>query len=316
MTDERNILVVGAGYWGRRVITEYLNLLDDSDYDNLYVYDAFLDKTKLNNNRISLVNSLDQAYKKVELAHVCTPNSTHYTIVKELISNGIETLVEKPLTENYKEANDLIHLSRDMKTQVFVGMLYRYSDAINKAKSILNEQIVNPHIIFGSWLHNIGIPNIRRVMEQRDVVWDIFIHLVDIVYYLFDELPTFFYSRGIKNQGSLNHSFQSDGSMKQGLVYLRSSFISHMKERRIEIIGENENLNIDFLDNILTLGADEHKEVYSFYDNPLQSELRHFLDKKSSGRMRNAGNIGLEETALLENILTTFFDKTKAVQLH
>lgn len=314
MANERNILVVGAGYWGKRVTSEYLNILDKSGYSNLYVYDPYVDKTRLNDNRITLVKNLGQIYEKVDLAHVCTPNSTHYSIVKDLLSNGIETLVEKPLTENSDEAMDLLHISHDAKTPIFVGMLYRFSDVINRAKKMLVNQIENPHIIFGSWLHNVEIPNIRRVMEQRDVVWDIFIHLVDILYYLFDELPVFDYSHGDK-YGHLNHSFHSEGNIKQRSVYLRSSFMSHMKERKVEIIGENKNLKIDFLNSNLTIGTDEDAEVHSFYDNPLQNELRSFLDKKSPDRLRNSGKIGFEETTVLESILNKSLDATKGVQL-
>ena len=72
MPSERNILVVGAGYWGSRVASEYLNLLESSGYSKLYVYDPFIKETKIRDSRISFVDSIEQAYGKVELAHVCT----------------------------------------------------------------------------------------------------------------------------------------------------------------------------------------------------------------------------------------------------
>ena len=57
--------------------------------DYVGILNPFIKETKIRDSRISFVDSIEQAYGKVELAHVCTPNSTHYGVVKELLSNGI-----------------------------------------------------------------------------------------------------------------------------------------------------------------------------------------------------------------------------------
>lgn len=296
-------MLVGLGYWGRKVLKEYVTLLDLNKLDLIYVYDLKLGQFEFNDNRIEPISSISEAIMDVDFAHICTPNVSHFEIAKEFLENRIPTLVEKPVSEDSAKALDLLNLSEETSTPFRVGMVYRFSEVVEKARKLLTETVGYPKFIDASWMHNIEIPNIRRVMQDRDVVWDVFIHLLDIIHYLFDEWPVFDHAKGSREKTKLNNSFISTAHLKDAIISFRSSFTSHMKERKIKIVGEELDLDIDFLNNVISIGSDSKSQVLTFYDNPLNTELVHFISDKVTLESRNDGKVGYMETKLIESML-------------
>ena len=60
---------------------------------------------------------------------------------------------------------------------------------------------------------------------------------------------------------------------------------------------------LDILNNMVTVGTDEKRTEFYFYDNPLYSEIQAFINSKNNGTLPNSGNIGLLETNIIENLL-------------
>lgn len=138
---------------------------------------------------------------------------------------------------------------------------------------------------------------------ERDVVWDIFIHLLDIINFIFSEWPSFEYSSGIPNSKGQNHTFVATGRIREVNLVMKSSFVSHFKERKIEIIGEKKDLILDILNNVVTTGTDENRTNFYFYDNPLYSEILAFINPVNNNNLSDAKSIGLKETKIIETLL-------------
>lgn len=313
MNDNKDAIIIGLGYWGKKVLAEYLKLLDSNHLDSLYVFDTDEKLLNFSDNRIKRILSLNEIPRSVKHGHVCTSNGTHVKVAKKLLEMGISTLVEKPIAENPKEAEELLNISRKRSTSLRVGMVYRYSKAVEKTKTLLNDSVGTPKIIYGDWLHNIDIPNIVRVMNERDVVWDIAIHLLDIINYLYEGWPSFEYSRGIKNSSGLNSTFISVGELLNASVVMRSSFISHFKERKIEIIGDKGNIVLDILRNTVTVGNDDAKNIFSYYDDPLMNEIQSFINADGKEDGRNDAEIGVAEVKIIDNLLKSSHSKLHTV---
>ncbi|MEM3192738.1 MAG: Gfo/Idh/MocA family oxidoreductase [Candidatus Parvarchaeota archaeon] len=299
----RNVLVVGAGYWGKKVISEYCKLLDTKFLDNVYVFDTDKRLLDFSDKRVKAIANIDDLIKNVNFAHICTPNATHFKLAERFLTSGIATLVEKPLTEALDEAERLVKIADSNSVPLRVGMVYRYSESVAKAKESLGYSVGRAELINATWLHNIDTPNIQRVMKDRDVVWDVFIHLLDVIGYLFDSFPSFSYAEGRSGGNKYNHSFNAFGNLGTSMVSIRSTFISHRKERRIEIIGSKGNLEIDLLNNRISFGNDEDFRTINFYDNPLLSEIKDFIDSKQHDDKRSSGRIGYDEVKLISHLL-------------
>lgn len=303
MDNGKTVAIVGSGYWGKKVIAEYTKLLDAKVLTKIYVFDITKNLLNFSDKRIIPETNLEKFVEDINFAHVCTPNNTHFDVVKKLLENGIATLVEKPISEKPEEAEELLKIAIKNSVKLKVGMVYRFSSAVEGAMRLIGDSVGSPKLISASWLHNIEVPNIVRVMKERDVVWDIFIHLLDVINYLYDSWPEFYYSVGETNSYNLNHSFFATGSIERSKLNMRSSFISHMKERKIELIGENGNLILDLLNNTVTVGSDDDQRKISFNDNPLYSEILSFINSDEKDDHRNDGNVGISETRILAMLL-------------
>ena len=302
MNDSKNVIVIGYGYWGKRVTNEYLKFLESDKIENIYIYEKNRELLPFKDRSLKILQDLTQMPSDVRFAHVCTPNNTYFEITKQLLKMGCSVLVEKPLSENLSEAEKLIDIAENNSIDLYVGMVYRYSQAVEKSRLLINN-IGIPRYISASWLHNIDIPNIKRVMMERDVVWDIFIHLLDIINYIYDEWPSFEYASGIVSSRGQNNTFISFGNLSEASIVMKSSFVSHFKERKIEIIGQNADLVLDFLNNVVTIGTDDNRSEFYFYDNPLYAELLAFINSENRGTLTNSGKIGATETKILQNLL-------------
>ena len=123
LKDSVNVAVIGAGYWGKKVISEYLALAKDDPSTSLLrvcdVQDQNLrhcgevfqfPKDQLENSYKELLHSSD-----VDAVHICTPNETHYQICREALMAGKHVLLEKPMTLNSRQAFELMNLAEKEK---------------------------------------------------------------------------------------------------------------------------------------------------------------------------------------------------------
>src|SRR5207237_4193224 len=98
-----NIDGVGAGYWGKKVIAQILDLARTGDEMNLYSV-ADSSPIALENCRKEfgpLNYRLDYrelvSDPKLSAVHLCSPNHTHFEIASEFLRQEKHVLVENPL---------------------------------------------------------------------------------------------------------------------------------------------------------------------------------------------------------------------------
>jgi predicted dehydrogenase len=105
-------------------------------------------------------------------ASVCTPTSHHFSVSEELLSAGIDLLVEKPIATSVEQATRLIDLAAQHSRVLQTGHLERFNPAVLASASILN------HPMFFE-AHRLSIFSPRAL--DVDVVLDLMVHDLDIV---------------------------------------------------------------------------------------------------------------------------------------
>src|SRR6266571_5322701 len=112
------IAVIGAGYWGRKVIREILDLSRTAGNVELYAIadnsPTILDQCQkeFGNLDFRLDYRTLLSDKDLNAVHICTPNSTHYEVASAFLGEGKNALVEKPLTLKSNDAYKLIKLAK------------------------------------------------------------------------------------------------------------------------------------------------------------------------------------------------------------
>ncbi|MGB8375342.1 MAG: Gfo/Idh/MocA family oxidoreductase, partial [Salegentibacter sp.] len=163
--------VLGAGHLGKI----HLKLLNQSDEYELV---GFYDADEKNAAKVSAefgykkFDSLDGLIEAVEVVDVVTPTLSHFEVAKKVISRGKHLFIEKPITNTFEEAEELIRLAEENKVKGQVGHVERFNPAFRAVVS----RIENPMFIE---THRLAEFNPRGT--DVPVVLDLMIHDIDAI---------------------------------------------------------------------------------------------------------------------------------------
>lgn len=120
------------------------------------------------------VNTVDELLEKnIDAAFISTATEAHYMISKKLLLNGINVYIDKPISMNFKETEQIVNLAREQGKIAMVGFNRRFTPRVKeltmhgKASLIIMQK------------NRFNFPEYTR----RFVVED-FIHVVDTLRYL------------------------------------------------------------------------------------------------------------------------------------
>ena len=174
----------------------------------------------------------------VKCATVVTTTSTHHEIASWLLRNGIDVLVEKPITVTPAQARDLIGLAAENQRILQVGHLERFNPAFRAMK----EMLTNPRFF-----------EVRRIAQFTGrgadvvVIRDLVIHDIDIVAHLVGRPVVRIEAVGIPVlTGSIdiaNARLVFEGGAIANVTTSRAAFKS---ERTIRVFQPNVYISLDF----------------------------------------------------------------------
>jgi len=180
------IAVIGLGYWGPNLVRNFylrcgegLRVCCDRDPGRL---------TKLAKTYpcIEFTTNVDAvlADKRIDAIALATPVATHFPLAKRAIEAGKSVLVEKPLTGNVEEAEELVDLARRKGVVLMVDHVFIYSPAVQMMKQMVDDGELGTLQFIDSVRINLG-------MFQHDVnvVWDLAPHDLSIMDYLVGREP-------------------------------------------------------------------------------------------------------------------------------
>ena len=237
--------LVGIGYWGRN----YLRLLSQRDDVELkYVGDTSsvaLSKITVPFETIK-TNQIDRIYndKEIDFVVVTTPASTHYDVVKNLLLSGKSVLVEKPLTLNHKEAEELVSLANANGLILLTGHTFLYNDAFKYVKEFVNKGGVGRLLyIYGE---RMGLGPIRA---DASCLWDLAVHDVAMVIDLMNSVPS---NYSLTTSNFINRHKNISDFANFSLKYMNNLVFSFnvtwyfpSKVRKWNIIGSNAMITFD-----------------------------------------------------------------------
>ena len=259
------ISLVGAGYWGSKLLHELKTIDAVSDVE---IIDIKAGKT------IKDIN-----YDNVVLA---TPAWDHYAQTIELLEKGKNLYVEKPLALTTQECLDIKNKLNDNQT-LMVGHIFLYNDRVKKLKELL------PRV--GKVLHiESNRLNWGRYQKQISTLHSLAPHDISIIHYL---LGYHEFDSVINIGDNFTNNKQNDRDEYSFIcndvsVKLNLSWYYPEKIRTMSITGEKgllfwneETQTIKLTTDIWQDGRMNYEpkiELFKIDSNPLRNELKEFVD--------------------------------------
>jgi len=265
--------VIGVGYLGQHHARIFSGL---EETELVAVVD--IDKKKADTIAAKYGSKAYYDYRdilpKVDALSIVTPTTTHYSIALDCLRAGKDMMIEKPITENVEEADQLIREAEKRGIIIQVGHLERYNPAVLAASDMISQ----PMFMESERLS----PFLGRGTDV-DVTLDLMIHDVDIMLSLVT-LPV----KEIRAVGAEVLTDKIDVAkawleFENGCAALATvSRLSPEKTRKLKIFGKDSYVAIDY----------QNSEIKRYFRNgegisfeitkpekkePLKEELKDFI---------------------------------------
>ena len=272
--DEMKVGVIGAGYWGIKHVEEYSQL-----GVNITACDKDEKRLELCNEKYQTTTVTDYhdilSDEQIKAISICTPNQTHYRIAKECLEAGKNVLVEKPLAMTVKEAQELVDIARDNENILAVGHIFRFNNAINKIKKIIdNGDLGEIRIVKIKWT------NIEQLFDDRDVIFDLAPHSFDIINYLFGRDPDEVSCVG--NAYRRSHDPEAvfiNCRLDRTIINIELSWLTPPKTRYLTVVGSEKSVIVNATaQKIKVVDTKGEYDLNIIPNNTIQDELSSFLE--------------------------------------
>jgi predicted dehydrogenase len=228
-----------------------------------------------------------QLYDQIEAVSIAVPTKFHYQVARDFLNAGIHVLLEKPITQNIKEAEGLMSIAQKNNLVLQVGHVERFNAAIWELKKVLN----NPLFVE---CRRLGPLNTR--IDDAGVVLDLLIHDIDIVLNLIDSPVVELHAIGTRVYSSYEDIANVQIIFANGCIAnLTASRATENKIRTLAITQPDAYIFLDYAEQDIhihrqttgnyilthdTVGYQQRsviERVFVHKDNPLKLELFHFL---------------------------------------
>lgn len=288
MTSSVNVAIIGAGYWGTKLIREYLAFSKRRPEVKVAgIVDISKERLMGLARELSLPQKIlfmhpQQVIEREDInaVHIATPNETHYPLAFEMLNSGKHVLLEKPMTLTSREAFKLARLAEVNGSTLLVGHIFRFDNSLRKTKELLEEGTIGRlHYIKLQWTTLMAPP------KNRNIIFDLAPHPVDIVNYLFEEQPIQVYTcarsyiRGkhdLEEMAFISLTIPEDIT---GLIML--SWMEYgPKIRNVSITGSKGTIYVDALRQKVKLYNNQNleKDIHVIPNNTMGDMINHFAD--------------------------------------
>ena len=318
-----NVGVIGYGYWGPKLARNVhqiagatLSMVSDLRDDRLADIKTMYPET------IATKNYQDLLEADLDAVIIATPVNMHYPLTKDTLQDGKHVLVEKPITSDSTQAQELVDLAAARGLTLMVGHTFEYNPAVEAVREVVQSGELGEIYYLNSTRVNLGL-----LQPDINVMWDLAPHDLSILRFILDSNPIRVSARGgvyvntVRNLHEVVYMtvFFDNGAMAN----LRLSWLDPVKQRRLTVVGSKKMLVYDDIAEDKVVVYDKGVEVpqYSVTENefhasyrhgeeivvpyewvePLRSECSHFIDCIRTGsNPRSSGEVGTRILKVLE----------------
>lgn len=283
------IAVFGCGAWGGNIVRTLNTMgclravVDPSP--------AGQEKARSLAPEAKILSSFDQvlADPEIQAVMIATPAETHYAVASAAIAAGKDVFVEKPLTVQVKDAQELVAQAKAADRILMVGHLLEYHPAILKLRELVTSgELGKIYYVISNRL------NLGKIRTEENALWSFAPHDIAVILRLVGAMPFEVVATG----GCYVSPNIADVTVTQLLFdngvrsHVFVSWLHPFKEQKLVIVGSKKMASFDDVNKKLLLYDQrvdwkqgqpvpvkgEGTEVEYPDDEPLRQECEHFVN--------------------------------------
>jgi len=244
---------------------------------------------------------------RVDAASVVVPTSQHFAIAGELHEAGIDTLVEKPLSDTIASAESLMERAESRKLILQVGHIERFSSCFRALTGMVRAPMYFESNRISPW---------QERNLDADVIFDLMIHDIDIILGLADSNVIDVSAVGTRLFSDKVDLANARLIFESGCVAnITASRVSHKVERSLRVFQPGSYLVCDFVTHRIftytakgdprkgSVGAVASNVVDVPREDSLANEIDEFLScVRNRTRPTVDGRAGVEAVRIAEQV--------------
>ena len=317
--------IIGCGHWGKNLVRNFseLGVLK-------YVCDTSTSQAQdiAKKYNVESKSITDLLKTDVDGVVIAAPAEQHYGIAKISLEAGKHVFVEKPLSLNVSEAEELCTISEQQNKTLMVGHLLQYHPAFLKLKDLVKKgKLGKLQYIYSNRL------NLGKFRTQENILWSFAPHDISMILSLAGDNPHSVFATGAAHLNPHIHDVTTTHlTFKSGIqAHIFVSWLHPFKEQKLVVVGDrgmavfDDGLDwsaklklyphqVNWVDGLPKPQKAEFEIISLEPQEPLKSECGHFLDCIShNSRPRTDGLEGLNVLKVLDASQQSL---TKGVTVH
>jgi len=278
--DMIKIGVVGAGSMGKnhaRVCSE----INDVELTGICDVDNTTAKIVAERFHTKAYTSYQDLISKVDAVIIATPTSTHFDISTKALSSGKHVLVEKPICDTIKNAQDMVKKAEDENLVLATGHIERHNPAVAFVKEGIQKNRFGDVISLSSQ----RVSNLPGRIRDVGVILDFGVHDIDVMRFLSGEVLSVYAKAGTytkkiqyEDYATILLNFENDVC---GVVEV--NWLTPIKIRKMFLTCSEQFVEMDYIDQSVTVSSSSFKAVdeMNLYHVPMQFTSSHIgLERK------------------------------------
>ena len=272
--------VIGTGSMGKnhvRVCSENENIKLIGVVDK----DKKIAENISKNFDIKAFSDYKEIIKEIDAAIVSTPTITHYDIVMDLLNNGKHILVEKPICDIIKKAEELVEKAEKNNLVLAVGHIERH----NPATKFVKDSIVQGKFGELITLTSKRVSNFPGRIKDVGVMMDLGIHDIDIMHFLAGKVKSVYAKSGKFNKNIYyeDHANIVLNFENEVCGIIEVNWLTPMKIRKMFLTCSENFVEIDYIEQSVIISSSSFKKIneMDLYHVPIQYNVNQVaLEKK------------------------------------
>jgi predicted dehydrogenase len=242
-----NLGVIGYGYWGPNLVRNFSTALEtkvhtvaDLDEGRLGLVKKLFPSIEVTKDYRTLL-----ANKEIDAVVIATPVSSHFELAMKVLQANKHVFVEKPITETAEQAKRLIDEADRRGLILHVDHTFIYTGAVRKMRHLVETGELGDLYYYDSVRVNLGL-----FQPDVDVIWDLAVHDLSIMSYVFSSQPVAVSASGMShvNGNPTNVAFLTIFFEDNAIAHLHVNWLAPVKVRRTLVGGSRKMIVYDDLE--------------------------------------------------------------------
>jgi predicted dehydrogenase len=269
--EKIKIGVIGVGHLGRHHARVYSQIpevqlvgVQDTDSEKAQKVSKEFDTRYFEN--------LDDLLEKLDAVSLVVPTTFHYSLACEILNQGKNLLIEKPITETVKQAEELVSIAKAKNLILQVGHIERFNPAFKTIENLkLEPKFIESH----------RLAQFDPRGTDVAVILDLMIHDLDLILSLVKSKVKRIESAAVAVISDSEDIANARLTFENGCVAnITSSRISAHPLRKMRLFEKNSYISLDFLERSV--------EIYKLVD-------ANFVPEEEKEKKSVVGNIPIGE---------------------